>query len=604
MEPILLSEKMPNLHLDITSSHSNSFGVMHWQCEGNLKIENNKLIIDDSEFNSKALQFIKLAKTQNAALALTPEYSFPWELIDTIINDSALQPAEGKLWCFGMQYKLLSDYEQWCLNHQSLTTEEFAAGVRPKDRSTVIIFDGFLEKKVFANVLAYVFLNADKHLTILLQSKLAHMNDQLYEFEASDLSLGKYIYLFDYGDFQTKAFCTLICADAMEHIYYHEIESKLPGRQVLMFHPQLNRNPFHPDILKHVNVYVDSKWSFLRLNWSFDTKLLGDSLKTLGTGYIYKSDGNVKKYWQDDSQRKNYVMNRSKRLNLLMNQSLRCQWIFPRNELIAYYFLKHPKAQATASSAAYELGIKEIYIYRNDWIAESICPLSEFRQLISQPSTLLDSFIKALDCEVCNDQARKVCALLFYDRFASLFQGKEDYEVILEINANGFINGCITSIMTPDLKRNVIAEFDKINKIAIYLEDIISHSQNSADNNIKELKNLVPDGVHLDIAKVFPQNSVSMYNAVGNPLSRHGSLQKGLVVYTKDTTTPELKFQLTQCKAKTEVQQLGVMLFYPNGDDAVKLYPNPDWSYSADAGMHGASSKSMSDIGIGGGADD
>jgi hypothetical protein len=193
-----------------------------------------------------------------------------------------------------------------------------------------------------------------------------------------------------------------------------------------------------------------------------------------------------------------------------------------------------------------------------------------------------------------------VCALLFYDRFVSLIQGEEDHEVILELDPNSFMNGCITNITTPDLKEKVTNEFNKISKISDFLDNIVCHSQRSSDNNIKELENIVPDGVHLEIVKVFPQNTLTMYNVVGNPPSRHGSFQKGLVVYSKETTTPELNLKLTQCKDKTDVKELGVMLFYPDGDDAVKLFPNPDWTHNTDNGVHGSKDMSLSEIGIGG----
>jgi hypothetical protein len=147
-------------------------------------------------------------------LALAPEYSFPWEVLNQIIENASLQPAKGKLWCFGMQYKSLEEFECWCTEHNTQTLQEFA-DTDQKNRSIAVIFDGLRVKKTFVDALAYIFLNSHNNITIMLQSKLAHMKDPLYEFEASDLSLGNHVYLFDYGNFNTKIFCSLICADVM-----------------------------------------------------------------------------------------------------------------------------------------------------------------------------------------------------------------------------------------------------------------------------------------------------------------------------------------------------------------------------------------------------
>ena len=608
VEAVLMSKKIPDLCLDFQSPNG-AFDVIHWQCEGHLTLDGGILNVHGVEFVNKALLFVKLAKENNAALVLTPEYSFPWECLDTIINDPELQPSRGKLWCLCMQYCSMQEFAEWCKKRDVIKTDMLPSRITYDTSTPLIVFDEFRTIKKFANVLTYVFLNAQNQLTVILQSKLAHMGDPLYHFEAADLSLGKRIYVFDYNKSTSRAFCTLICADAMYGDYYKQIEEALSSNDglshpVFLFNPQLNPNPNHKDFLDNIDNRIKNEWVFMRLNWAISTEILSNRLDAFGTEYVHKSAAKVENTWNSDSFRKSYIQGRSHGLHYSINDGWKSKWVFPSTEHVVHYFLKSPKRPSNAASPIHEFVVKEIYIYNHGWVLDTNCLIAKFRQLLPHSENLLNDFIEAMDgirnsgCagSICDDQNPENCVILFFDRFVSLFQGTKDHEVIIESVVEGLINSCITNIHSQKHEQIINNEFGKISKIAAYLSNIVAESEVSLDRNIRELKNIVPDGVHLDVYKKFPQNSLGMFNVTGNPPDSR--LQKGMAIYTKETTTPELNYQLEQCARITDVEDLGVMLFYPDADATVKLYPNPRWSSTTDTGIARRASSDNSYVGI------
>jgi len=599
VEPILVSQIIPNLDLDIQSLLNDNVSVMHWQCEGVVALDkgSNRLVVSGDNFVDKAFSFIDIIKSRNVSLAMTPEYCFPWECLDTIIDDPKKQPTRGKLWCFGMQYCVQSDFEQWLQSHKYLQTSELLESGIIDSKSTMVIFGNFGVSKIYANILAYVFLNSQDQLTILLQSKLMPMRDPLYHFEASDLSLGKHIYIFDRSNRNTRALCALLCADAMENDYYSLIDGKLDNRPLMLLHPQLNTNPNHADFHKHINVYLDKKWTFLRLNWASNTNLQNNTLNSLGTEYLYMNEASIKNVWMNSDHRENYVNSRSKGLHFSMNDSRKTRWTFPPIEHIAHYYVRNLKPSSSAASAVHEFVVKDLYIYDGAWHPDTICPITRFREFLPRTAGLLDSFISTLQCTGCDDSNRKECAILLFDRFASLFQAKEDHEVIFESNEEGKVNGCITNTNSPSFEIEVTKEFDLISKIAAFLSNIVKNSEMSDDPNIHELRNIVPDGVQLGIYRRFPQNSETMYNVVGNTLV--GDNNRGLAVYTKETTMQELDRVLTHCNDITDAKNLGAMVFYQHGD-TVQLHPNSKWAKLTNFKSTRKDATEKSYIGIGG----
>ena len=592
----LISAIIPNLNLNITSNND-SINVLHWQCEANICLKNDKLVIDNTNFENQTLKFVELAKEHNVSIALTPEYAFSWEMINNIIVDSSLKPSHGKLWCFGMKYISLNDFDLWCKGHNVVNSDNVSTHLSDNEHSYVVIFDGLREEKTFVNLLAYLFVTDNNKLIVILQSKLEHMRDSLYDFEANGLSLGDKIFLFDGNGSSGRVFCSLICADALEKTYYDEITKYSSEKYVFLFNPQCNEKPYHETLLLRMDDNLDSNWRFLRLNWSHDS-IIGSKTLDLGTEYIYKENDNIKDCWQKESFKECYVKNRSKGLNLLMNDSRRCQWTFDGQEHVALYNIKMPVFSSKISTVNHEFIANKIYIYEeNSWIIRDLCPIKQFQEVLADCN--LDytfDLIDKLKCDNCKSPDK--CSLILWDRFVSLCRGKAEHKVFLkntnadENGNNLMINDSLTNFSNKMIKKLIKKEFDNINKIANYLENFTENSEKS-DDDIKILNHIISGGICFDIDKNFPQNKSTMFNINHN-------IHRGLAIYTKDTIKADLTTQFENYSKNTDAEPLGVMLFYPDGDDAVQLFPNPKWKNYTETGLKGMRPPSFSNIGIGG----
>jgi hypothetical protein len=423
------------------------------------------------------------------------------------------------------------------------------------------------------------------------------MRDPQFQFEASELSLGRTIYLFDKGSHNIRAFCSMICADALEAHFYENIHQKLRDRKLLVFHPQLNPDPYFADIIRYIDVYIDKQWSFLRLNWTPDTKLSGVPIRKPGTGYIYKADRNMEAYWNSPSDRRNYIQNRAKGLHFLMNKSLRAHWLFPPQSHAALYYLRHPKPLTNAAHTPHALTIGRLYYYELGvgWQMISNCPWPAFLTIIQSREQKVLDFLKKINCTNCNGDT---CALLMADRFISMLRGIRDHEVINETPPDSHGNGCVTNI-AGELLSKAQMEWRHADMIGAYLQDICQIAGATDEINLQALQYIVPDGVRIEVPTEMVQNRQTMYNVAGEGQSI-GRFQRGLAVYTDQTNQHDLDKLQDDYSRLTTVEDLGVMLFYPDQADTVKLHPDIRWGQVSDIGPSGTVPKEKSNIGLGG----
>ena len=86
------------------NTDSNAIKVMQWQPKGVLSFEQRKgFCCAELEHAEKAEGFIREAYDRKADIVISPEYSFPWDTLEKIIEDKTLQPKNGKLYCLGME---------------------------------------------------------------------------------------------------------------------------------------------------------------------------------------------------------------------------------------------------------------------------------------------------------------------------------------------------------------------------------------------------------------------------------------------------------------------------------------------------------------------
>ncbi|MBP1990558.1 hypothetical protein [Paenibacillus eucommiae] len=254
--------------LQVCVSDSRPIQVLQWQCQGEPTADlvrgvytTNPLHID------KAADFIRLAKETCAELVLTPEYSFPCEVLDMIIGDTKLWPDKGSLWCLGMQ-----GYER----------QEFAGKLELWTSSgrTLVVRGAFerLKQRLFIDTLIYLFVLDDGRLCILPQFKTIPMSDKWNEYEGKGLCTSDLIYVFDLcgrSEDQNR-FLSILCSDALG-VQAQEVLDFTQGKHLTIFHAQLNQEPRHDDFRAFrgclLDRYAGRDIRILTLNWAAGTTI-------------------------------------------------------------------------------------------------------------------------------------------------------------------------------------------------------------------------------------------------------------------------------------------------------------------------------------------
>lgn len=256
----ILHDEYPSL--DVCKNDGNAISVLQWQCYGQLAASQfDGITITDGTFIKKAFSFIDIAKSTKASLVLSPEYSFPYEVIDNIIQNQSLHPEKGKLWCLGTQGINIDSLKQ----KMDLWSSHGALVIRHALELDVV--------KKFVSPLFYIFKTANDKLCILPQFKIGQMADARNSFEGAFLCTGNQIFIFN-QEGSNNAFLSIICADVL-HIDSNQIKDHVKQSSILLFHPQLNPNPRHDEFVNfRANLFrtSDRNIRIITLNWAEGTQ--------------------------------------------------------------------------------------------------------------------------------------------------------------------------------------------------------------------------------------------------------------------------------------------------------------------------------------------
>ena len=292
-----------NYRLELHQSSVNTLRLLCWQPIG--KIDYNastgfRSVNDDHA--SKADAFRKVAKDCGAAIAFTPEYSFPVSSIEAIIQDESCWPDQHKLWCFALEGMSKDDCERI----------ENAAG----DTEKVIMLkdeECFLSHSSFYACLYYIFLSLDGSLVLLPQYKIQQAADRLSLSEGSDMSFSDTVYVIDSLEDNScsLALATIICADALVNL--EELRKCMNSSNFdnfFLFHPQLNPSPNHNAIVSCYRSFFSSSCEMiLSLNWGGSTDFVNDSQKPCGghTTLYLKERNSVKPEQASQNSKHNFI---------------------------------------------------------------------------------------------------------------------------------------------------------------------------------------------------------------------------------------------------------------------------------------------------------
>jgi hypothetical protein len=260
---VLAGENLAEPELSVLLPDENNYTALLIQPRGQIESTDTGVRHRDPSLARRQFgKFLEDAKSIQADLVVTPEYSLPWATLIEAIKENTI-PTQGKLWVLGCE---------------SIKYCELDAVKDELAPFATTLYEKLDEDWTrFTDPLAYVFLappaaghdNGPK-LVVLVQFKTCAMGGDAHHFETNGLQRGSLVYQF--GTEQKLRLISLICSDALAFEDHH---AKGVYRQSLIIHIQLNRNPRHPDFRRyrdHLFSYEGDATEVICLNWARDVE--------------------------------------------------------------------------------------------------------------------------------------------------------------------------------------------------------------------------------------------------------------------------------------------------------------------------------------------
>lgn len=269
---IIVADKLSEINLmlpmlDIFSG--SAVRVLQWQPKASLLFESNRgVFCVDNQYSSNAYSLISVTLSIKPSLLLTPEYSFPYSILDEIINNNSKWPKKGAIWCLSMEGISLDDYKIFMHNEANQNCMKITCPINVE--------------KNFVNALVYLYLAYDKtdysfsapKLIVMPQLKTQPSADKYNSHEGLNMSLGNTIYTF-YDESSNAVFASLICADLFSNTC-RDLFINRSIRELILFNPQLTFTFLHEAFkhaLTHLLDYRNSKTIIISLNWASGTNV-------------------------------------------------------------------------------------------------------------------------------------------------------------------------------------------------------------------------------------------------------------------------------------------------------------------------------------------
>lgn len=240
------------------------------QVGGKIEYDNDGIrFANKAEAFLKFDEFINKSIDENVDLAITPEYSCPWDLIVQTIKSQKF-PSLGKLWVFGCQ----SIKPKEILEIISKTDD--VHWIYEKD----LIGENIDENKFFDPVCIFFKTNdlLGKEVKVaVLQFKTHGFGGNDFEWERDYSISGKRIFIID-NEIKSTKLIALICSDTLQELNFNTINNGyFVNEPLLIIHIQLNQKPqnanyktYRNHIFSKGNVEYDKE--IICLNWARNVK--------------------------------------------------------------------------------------------------------------------------------------------------------------------------------------------------------------------------------------------------------------------------------------------------------------------------------------------
>lgn len=273
-----------------------AYHILQIQPKGSLIVDGvNGLYIDDNDekYKERMLRSLELSYEYMYDLVLTPEYSVPLSLIDSIIENREKIKC-GTLYCLCCNGTPLEKFKEWLDNKKSeKEIEMYLSSLNSINPSEIVCCLIYLAKiRFIRNDQSYF-----EHLFIVPQFKTSPMKDEKMDFEYRFLSCGEEVIVF--GKEEEDYFLSMICADVFNYELISSVKEYLSSqnKKAVIFHPQLNYRPQHNNFRFTRDLLIDyasnDSIRVIALNWAKGTTFVkeGDEIPAITNSWstIYKA---------------------------------------------------------------------------------------------------------------------------------------------------------------------------------------------------------------------------------------------------------------------------------------------------------------------------
>jgi hypothetical protein len=394
------------INLEILEKDSNNYTMLLFQHKGVFNATENKFG-NEEDCTTKFSAFIELAKRENVSLALTPEYSCPWDSIEQVLENQDSWPSKLKL---------------WALCCESITPDEIRAFKQTYTNDNVLFY--FDEEAlnigggVLLDPICYLFkaqVNQVERLIVLVQFKTQHMGVWDSPLEREKYIPGREIYVLRNSPYSIYLF-TNICSEATNFTITEILRDvfRWDEHPYIILSPQMNPKPSHEvfkAFRKSIIAYVHK--DVISLNWAGTTSLSGkkEPLIPLSKSSIVFRTADI----EFDNERR-FINNHNKGLYYLNRKS----------NVHAYYLNPYEEVFLIANQKPSSAGASSAMIRRTGPEARKVFQWDVKNNSFEEVDQIDDGFTSFLQSLNCNNSAFQDAQITFIDkeRLVNLSCGK------------------------------------------------------------------------------------------------------------------------------------------------------------------------------------
>lgn len=266
------------------------YSILLLQLNEKLEYSDQGLWFTDPKAASEKFRvFFNLAVAKNVELAITPEYSCPWHMIDSLLREGIL-PNEHNLWVLGCasihphELQILIDKHpevKWVYERELVSSQVH-------------------NKESFFDPVCMLLKSRDNNGTIctvaIVQFKTEHFGGTGNEWERDHLIKGNTFFVLS-NQIASTRLVVQICSDALRGLNFNELQDGIFLHiPLLLIHIQLNKQPFQSNYKSYRNLLFakgDKNFSkeIITLNWARGVHIEGNKWNSYGGSAFYlKSD--------------------------------------------------------------------------------------------------------------------------------------------------------------------------------------------------------------------------------------------------------------------------------------------------------------------------